>query len=77
MLIVKSAHDSLLEILFWLTTQQGFSIAKKVEGLISRVASMDALFAIPPGDVAELRRREEVIRYDVVPPSDSVLTLAS
>ena len=35
---------------------------------------MDALFALPPGDMPELRRREEVIRYDLIPRSCSVLT---
>ena len=73
--IATLAHESLLEILLGLTVLQDFVVAKKkVEGLASRVASMDARFEGPPGDVAERRRRGGVIRYGVILHPRSVLT---
>ena len=76
--IATLAHDSLLEILLGLTVLQEFVVVKKkIEGLASRVASMDALFEAPPGDVAELRRRDGVIWYGAIPHSRWVLTPSS
>ena len=73
--VATLAHDSLLEILLGLTVLQEFVVVKKkIEGLASRVASMDAHFEGPPGDVAERRRRGGVIRYGVIPHSRSMLT---
>ena len=45
--------------------------------LLSRVASLDELFAAPPNGLADQRRRDQVIRYGIVPPLRSVLTLSS
>lgn len=69
------AHGSPLEIPLVLTALQDFSgVITKVKGLASRVALMDALFEAPPGDIAEQRHRDKVIRYGVIPHSCSVLT---
>lgn len=46
----------------------------KVEDLISRVAALEALLALPPGDVAEQRRRGELIWYGPIPFLGSVLS---
>ncbi|KAF9786423.1 hypothetical protein BJ322DRAFT_786856 [Thelephora terrestris] len=42
--------------------EESAAVEKTIEGLLSRVTSMDALFSTLPGDVAEQRRRDEVIR---------------
>jgi len=39
-----------------------------VEGLLSRIAALAALFAERPGDVEEQRRRKDLIRYAIVSP---------
>jgi hypothetical protein len=50
--------------------------------LLSRVNSLDRLFATPPGDVAEQRRRDRVIEYDVThlrfaPGADTLLVISN
>ena len=37
--------------------------------LLSRVISLDELFVAPPSDMADKRRRDEVVWYDIIPPS--------
>ena len=40
----------------------------KIEILLSHVVALEELFDSRPGDVAEQRRRDELIQYAVVPP---------
>ena len=48
--------------------QESVSVGNKVEVLLQRIASLEALFATLPGDVDEQRRRYDLIRYVVIPP---------
>ena len=48
--------------------QESVSVGNKVEVLLQRIASLEALFATPPGDVDEQRRRYDLIWYVVIPP---------
>jgi hypothetical protein len=49
-------------------------VRNKIEALLARIAALEVHFATPPGDAAELRHRSDLMRYDVLPPSDSVLS---
>jgi len=54
----------LLEILLWQThLQETTVIRNKIEDLLSRLAALEARFTTRPGDVAEQRRRGQLIRY--------------
>ena len=44
------------------------AIGNKIENLLSRIVALEERFDSRPGDVAEQRRRDELIRYVVVPP---------
>ena len=60
----KVRLNSLLDIPVRLTSlQESVAVGNKVMLLLSHIASLDALFATPPGDVPELRRRDELILY--------------
>ena len=48
--------------------QEITTIGNKVEDLHSRVVALEEQFDSHPGDVEELKRREEVISYAIVPP---------
>jgi len=47
--------------------QETVLVKNKIEDLISRVVKLEVHFAIRPGDVAEQRRRTELIRYVIIP----------
>ena len=53
------------------------TIKNKTEGLLARVHAMETLFATPPDDVAEQRRRSKLIRYVVSPLPDTVAEFPS
>jgi len=56
------------------TLQETIPVRNKIEDLLSRVATLEELFATLPGDVAEQRCRSEVIRYAIIPLLDTVLS---
>ena len=39
----------------------------EIEALGSQITQLGTLFATPPSDVVEVRRRSELIRYDTIP----------
>lgn len=51
--------------------QESPGVGNKITLLLAHIASMDSLFATPPGDVVEQRRRDEAIRH-VKSPSPCV-----
>ncbi|KAF9786370.1 hypothetical protein BJ322DRAFT_1140245, partial [Thelephora terrestris] len=59
-----SSLRSLLEAVsaVYASHEESIAVVTKIEGLLSRVALIDALFATPPGNAPELRCRDEVIR---------------
>jgi len=44
-----------------------------IKHLLSRMAALEMIFIVPPGDMGEERRRTELIRYAIVPLLDQVL----
>jgi len=60
-----------------LTHLQENDLGNKIEGLLSRITTLGAIFATPPGDVAEQRRRNELTRYAVAPPPSPFPVLIS
>jgi len=74
MLITKFVYNSPLKACLRLTyLQEAGAIRNKVENLLSRTTALDVIFATRPSDVAEQRRRSELIWYAILPPSGSVL----
>ena len=70
----KVRHYPLLEVPVRLTSlQESVAVGNKVILLLSHIASLDALFATPPGDKPELRRRDELILYVAFPLCQRVL----
>ena len=64
-------HHPLVEIDVQPTPlQESAAVRTKVEVLLSRIVPLDALFSTSPGDVDELRRRDDVMRYVVIPLCD-------
>ena len=62
MLITKFAHNSPLEVCLGLTyLQEAVAIRNKVENLLSYTTVLEVSFATCPSDVAEQRRRTELI----------------
>lgn len=57
------------------TYAQEWVTVRRIEGLLSRIAALEALFATSPGSVEEQRRRKELIRYAHVPPLDLALSV--
>ena len=75
MLIMKFAYDPLPKVLPCLTyLQETIAARNKIENLLSCVDTLEALFATPPGDVAEQRRRSELRGYANFPLQTSVLS---
>ena len=71
----KVRSQPLLTILLSRVDSQETVVTKnKIEDILSRVAILETLFATSPGDVAEQRRRDQLIRYVVIPPLDSILS---
>ena len=63
---------SLLETL--LTHPQGTAaVGNKIEDLLSRIVTLEARFATRPDDVAEQRRRSDLIWYVVIAPLNTML----
>lgn len=74
-LITKFVHDPLILILVQRTPpQESVAVRRKVEVILSHIASLDMLFAAPPGDVDEQRRRYDLLRYAIIYPVCSALT---
>ena len=48
--------------------QGSAAVGDKIEVLLSHVVALEDFFDSRPGDVAEQRRRDELIEYVVVPP---------
>ena len=73
-LITRFVCDPLLEFIPRPTRlQRASAVRNKIETLLSRIPALEALFATRPDDVAEQRRRSELIRCVVIPPLYSVL----
>ena len=49
-------------------------MGSKVEVLLSHVVTLEECFDSRPGDVAEQKRRDELIRYATALPSDLALS---
>lgn len=49
-------------------------VTRKIRDLLSRITTLEAPFATRPGDVAEQRRRSELLRYVIVLPLGPVLS---
>lgn len=49
-------------------SQESVAVRNKVEVILSRIDPIDALFATPPGNRDEQRRRYDVKRYVIIPP---------
>lgn len=68
--VTKSADNFSFEI-YTLTNvvlQKTIAIKNKIEGLLSHIAQLDAVFSTPPlGDVPERRRRDELKEYCTTP----------
>ena len=65
---MRFVYDLLLNIhLLQARLQETVAVGGKIDGLLSRIAALEELFATPPGDVAEQRRRDGLIRYVVIP----------
>ena len=56
------------------TLQETVVIGNRIENLLSRIAALEAVFAMRPGDVEEQSRRNELIRYAFAYPLDSALS---
>ena len=54
-------------------SQKTVAVGNKVNDLLSRIAVLEALFAESPGDVAEEKRRHELLWYYIVPHSGPAL----
>jgi hypothetical protein len=48
--------------------QETATIGDNIEHLLSCIVALETHFATSPGDVKELRRRRDLIRYVVIPP---------
>jgi hypothetical protein len=68
MLAMKSAHDFLLGIPVWLSNMQGSTAARNKIDVLSRIVALEQSFNSRPGNVAEQRRRDELLRYVAIPP---------
>ncbi|KAF9646352.1 hypothetical protein BDM02DRAFT_3118769 [Thelephora ganbajun] len=53
--------------------EETVAIWSKLEVLLSRIVTLEERFYSRPDDVEEQRRRDKLIRYVVIPSSDSVL----
>ena len=49
-------------------------IRNKTKNILSRVVALEQLFKTTPGDMAEQRRRRELMPYVVTPPLDLMLS---
>ena len=54
--------------------QRSTAVGDKIDVLFSHIVVLEKYFDSPPSDVAELRRRDGLIQYDVVPSLWAVLT---
>ena len=68
-LITRFAYGPRLRGFFVEPIMQEIVAVRNIEGLLSRITALEALFAKRPGDVEEQRRRNDLIRYVVIPPS--------
>ena len=62
----RFAFNYLLEVLQLIPPQETIPVTNKIENILSRIAALEALLATRPCDVAEQRRRTELIRYAIV-----------
>lgn len=64
MINARFVRNSLLESSFWRTDlQETAAVKDKIEILRSRIATLEVLFDSPAGDMAETKRREELLAY--------------
>jgi len=47
--------------------QETAAVRDKINNLLSRIAVLEALFATSAGDVAERKRRNELLQYAIIP----------
>lgn len=59
-----STHNLLFTLIY---LQETVTVRNKIEDQLSRVITLEQLFATPPGDIVEQRCRNELIRYANVP----------
>ena len=50
------------------TLPQELVVGRKIEDVLSRLTALENRFDVPPSDVTEQRRRDDVIRYATIPP---------
>ena len=53
--------------------QETATIGDTIENLLSRIVALEMRFETSPGEVEELRRRSDLIRYVIIPSSNLVL----
>ena len=53
--------------------QETVAVERYIKNLLPRIVALEELFNSPPGEVAEHRRRQELIRYAVNRPLRSFL----
>ena len=53
--------------------QETVTVRNKIDNLLSRIDRLEALFVTPTGDLAEKRRRNELLRYGISLHPDPVL----
>ena len=54
--------------------QESVAVENKIGGILSRVVSLEEHFNSRPSDVAEQRRRDDLIWYAMTPPLHCALT---
>lgn len=54
--------------------QRTVAVGNKIEDVLSRIVALENQLDSQPGDIAELRRRDELIRYATVSPTYSMLS---
>lgn len=67
--ITKFVYNTSPKILLQTHFQENIQVRNKAEDLIPRVDAMEKHFDSHPSDVAELRRRDEVILYAIIRPT--------
>ena len=48
--------------------QESLAVGNAIECSLSDIATLDTLFAMPPGNVVDQRHRSELLRYVIYPP---------
>jgi len=53
--------------------QETVAVREKVDNILSRIAVLEGYFSAPSEDVAEKKRRDQLLRYAIVPHPDPLL----